>query len=212
MHELWLQAGGGTPNYDPDRYVGLLRDHGWTKERKGLGAILFDVLPIAAEKAGIPGFDDGTCDDLAGAMAPILTDELGKHGYRIHDIARCVRVGDPHVTGRPMSPDEEAAVGIQPGPRANQEASNPAPGAVASPSEGPREPGTGPSTFEHTTPEGDLFQVPDGWQPGEKSSRCRSCDALILWCTTPRGKRAPTNPDGSSHFSDCPDSAAWKRK
>jgi hypothetical protein len=187
MADLWTQAEG-----DRDRYLGLLRDHGWALQRRTLGQVLFDVLPIAAEKAGIPGFDDGTCDDLAAAMVPVLTDELGKDGYRIHDTARCVRPaprpGDPPELGRPMTPEEEAA--LLPG------SSPPAAG--------------GP--FEFTTPEGDLFLVPEGYTPGEKSSRCRSCDALILWCLTRNQKRAPMDPNGDSHFASCPDGPSWRKK
>lgn len=201
MHELWLEAGGGTVMFDADRYVGLLRDHGWARERVGLIVILNTAL------ARLRPSRDGIGKDLA----PLLIDELGKQGWRIHDVVRCVRVGDPLTMGRPMSADEEAAIGIPQGPRANQEAMDPPPGAVASPSEAPREPGTGTSTFEHVTPEGDRFQVPDGWTPGDKSSRCRSCNALILWCTTPRGKRAPVQPNGESHFAGCPHADQWRK-
>jgi hypothetical protein len=190
MHALWLEAGGGTDAYDVDRYIGLLRQHGWAKERKPLGGILFDVIGWAAERAGIPGFDEATTEDFAAAMAPLLADELGKHGYRIHDITRRVRpAGDPLGIGRPMSPEEEQQLLIP---------------TAATP--------VVIDGFEHVTPEGDRFMVPDGYTPGEKSSRCRSCDALILWCATRSQRRAPLNADGTSHFASCPDAASWRKK
>ena len=104
MHDLWLEAGGGTDAYDVDRYVGLLRDHGYALERKPLSEILVDVF---ARTQPIPP----TGEEWGQRMAPVLTDELGKHGYRIHDITRCVRpAGDPQTIGRPMSPEEEATL------------------------------------------------------------------------------------------------------
>lgn len=67
------------------------------------------------------------------------------------------------------------------------------------------------TTTAHVTDEGDTFQVPDGWIPDAYGSRCRSCSALIVWCRTPAEKRAPVNPDGTSHFATCPDAARWRR-
>lgn len=55
------------------------------------------------------------------------------------------------------------------------------------------------------------FIIPDGYIPAAHVSRCRSCNAEIVWCTTPRGRRAPVNPDSTSHFSDCPQSESWRR-
>lgn len=105
MHELWLEAGGGTDAYDVDRYVGLLRQHGWASAPKPLTEILVDVLTRAAAPASL----DFTA--FAATLAPLLVDELGKHGFRIHDITRCVRpAGDPLTIGRPMTPEEEAEV------------------------------------------------------------------------------------------------------
>lgn len=106
MHDLWLDAGGGTDAYDADRYVGLLREHGWALPKKGLGEILATVL------VGVVPADEDV-ESIAQALAPVLTDELGKHGYRIHDITRCVRpAGDPLLIGRPMTPAEEATMAI----------------------------------------------------------------------------------------------------
>jgi len=65
--------------------------------------------------------------------------------------------------------------------------------------------------FEHVTAEGDLFLVPDGYVPDEHSARCRSCEALIVWVVTPRGKRAPMDPDGHSHFVSCPQRDQWRK-
>lgn len=103
MHELWLEAGGGTDAYDVDRYVGLLRRHGWALPPKSLTEIVDDVLSITVEMG----------HGAAEVVARVLLDELGKHGYRIHDITRCVRpAGDPLAIGRPMTPDEEASLVI----------------------------------------------------------------------------------------------------
>jgi hypothetical protein len=41
--------------------------------------------------------------------------------------------------------------------------------------------------------------------------RCRSCDALIGWWTTPRGNRSPHDPDGTSHFATCPTADRWRK-
>lgn len=46
---------------------------------------------------------------------------------------------------------------------------------------------------------------------------CKSCEAVILWVTTPRGSRMPVDlPDDdstttTSHFATCPDAAEWRR-
>jgi len=53
--------------------------------------------------------------------------------------------------------------------------------------------------------------IPDGWVL-EGLATCRSCDAPIAWCTTPRGKRAPIDRDGVSHFATCPQAEAWRRR
>lgn len=50
---------------------------------------------------------------------------------------------------------------------------------------------------------------PFGWKvpPGytfDNLARCSSCAAEIAWCLTPKGNRAPLNPDGVSHFATCP--------
>lgn len=47
---------------------------------------------------------------------------------------------------------------------------------------------------------------------GEKPSACRSCGASVMWVLTKRGKRAPLNPDGTSHFATCPQAASWRKK
>jgi len=210
-YQCWVEAGGGTPSYDGDQYMALLRDHGVLKPRRTLPQVLVTALMQFALDAKVP-WTPAEIDEYAAMLAPILIEELGRDGYRIHDVRRCIRPGDPALIGRPMSPEEERQVGIAQGPRAEQVATDLAPAAAASPTEAPREPGTGASTFEHITPEGDRFLVPEGWTPGDKSSRCRSCQALILWAVTPRGKRAPVDPDGVSHFSSCPDAAAWRKQ
>ena len=43
--------------------------------------------------------------------------------------------------------------------------------------------------------------------------RCRSCGAPIAWAQHEHtGRRAPFNPDGTSHFSDCPQANEWRRR
>ena len=105
MHALWLQAGGGTDTYDVDRYVGLLREHGYAKERVGLIEILRQTFARHGElPVGDPELE---------AFGRTLTDELGKHGYRIHDIVRCIRpAAPPEAYGRPMTPDEVERLAI----------------------------------------------------------------------------------------------------
>jgi hypothetical protein len=55
------------------------------------------------------------------------------------------------------------------------------------------------------------WTVPEGYTP-HNVARCRSCDKEILWCTTPAGKKAPINRDGTSHFADCPAADQWRQK
>lgn len=55
------------------------------------------------------------------------------------------------------------------------------------------------------------WTVPEGWTP-TNIARCRSCGADVLWCITPKGKHAPVNADGTSHFSNCPQSDQWRRR
>jgi hypothetical protein len=45
------------------------------------------------------------------------------------------------------------------------------------------------------------------------ASRCRSCRAPVGWAEHEHtGRKAPFNPDGTSHFSTCPDSDHWRRR
>jgi hypothetical protein len=54
------------------------------------------------------------------------------------------------------------------------------------------------------------FAIPEGYI-ADKVGACRSCSAKIMWTTTPRGKRAPLNADGTSHFSTCPQRDTWRK-
>jgi hypothetical protein len=57
--------------------------------------------------------------------------------------------------------------------------------------------------------------IPIGWTRADGTGRdaaCRSCRAEVLWCTTPSGKRAPINRDGTSHFATCPQADAWRKR
>ena len=51
------------------------------------------------------------------------------------------------------------------------------------------------------------FPIP----PASVPKPCRSCAAPIHWIVTPHGKRMPANPDGTSHFSTCPNAAEHRR-
>jgi hypothetical protein len=55
--------------------------------------------------------------------------------------------------------------------------------------------------------------VPLGYtaEPREPPAKCRSCGAEILWAVTPKGKRAPLNRDGTSHFANCPQADSWRK-
>ncbi len=60
--------------------------------------------------------------------------------------------------------------------------------------------------------EGEPWVLPT-WaaQVDDRVSTCRSCFVRIVWCETLHGKRAPLNPDGTHHFSTCPDRDVWRR-
>lgn len=40
---------------------------------------------------------------------------------------------------------------------------------------------------------------------------CRSCHKPITWALTAKGKPAPYDADGRSHFATCPQANAWRR-
>lgn len=101
-HDCWLEAGGGTDQYDADRYLALMRDAGILRERAGLT----EVLRRTVERHRASG---AAADDFEG-FGHALVKELADEGYRIHDVARCVRVADPLTEGRPMTPEEEATL------------------------------------------------------------------------------------------------------
>lgn len=54
---------------------------------------------------------------------------------------------------------------------------------------------------------GRFWLVPDGYS----LSRCRGCDAEVLWVTTPSGAKAPMDPDGMNHFATCPERDRFRR-
>jgi hypothetical protein len=88
--------------------MALLRDRGILKPRRGLIEILGAVLIDWSEEP----YDSDAVKESAARFAPLLVDELGKDGWRIHDVVLCVRPGDPIGIGRPMTPEEEKQVGI----------------------------------------------------------------------------------------------------
>jgi hypothetical protein len=55
------------------------------------------------------------------------------------------------------------------------------------------------------------FVIPKGYT-ADNAAACRSCGEPVMWCLTPSGKRAPINPDGTSHFSTCPQATAWRKR
>lgn len=55
-----------------------------------------------------------------------------------------------------------------------------------------------------------LAVLPDG-TVGDAGA-CRSCKADIIWIVTKNGRRAPMNPDGTSHWGTCPDAHAWRAR
>lgn len=55
------------------------------------------------------------------------------------------------------------------------------------------------------------YVVPEGWVI-DGLGHCRSCGAPIAWAITPKGKRAPINRDGVTHFATCPEARAWRRR
>jgi hypothetical protein len=55
------------------------------------------------------------------------------------------------------------------------------------------------------------FTVPD-WYTFDNFGRCRSCGQRVAWCITLKGKKAPLDADGTSHFATCPDAGSWRRK
>lgn len=60
-------------------------------------------------------------------------------------------------------------------------------------------------------PEPAPYAVPTDWIMLGLGA-CRSCGAPIAWCQTPKGKRAPIDRDGGSHFATCPSADAWRRR
>ena len=40
---------------------------------------------------------------------------------------------------------------------------------------------------------------------------CRSCGAPVEFKLTKNGKLCPFNPDGTSHFSSCPQAKQWSK-
>lgn len=52
------------------------------------------------------------------------------------------------------------------------------------------------------------FDIP----PGTPKRECRSCHADIYWIVTEAGKKMPVNPDGTTHFGNCPQSKQWSGK
>lgn len=59
-------------------------------------------------------------------------------------------------------------------------------------------------------------QAPEGWTTPEgytftNLGTCRSCPQAIAWHKTRAGRPAPLNPDGTSHFANCPGADQHRR-
>jgi len=62
------------------------------------------------------------------------------------------------------------------------------------------------------------YEIP----PGATPTRCHTCDAGMIWVSTPKGRAMPLSVatieerDGSrfalSHFADCPEAKEWSKK
>ena len=64
---------------------------------------------------------------------------------------------------------------------------------------------------DDVVPSDTIWNVPDGWR-ADNEGHCRSCGAEVLWCFTPKGKKAPIDRDGRSHFATCPQADQWRRR
>lgn len=70
-------------------------------------------------------------------------------------------------------------------------------------------PGPGTVRFDDV-----VVTLPAGhiWLEGDRLTSCRSCGARMLFVIREAtGKRVPLNPDGTSHFTTCPQAASWSR-
>lgn len=53
VYELWLQAGGDKPaEYDRDRYLSLMREHGYLAEVEKGADFMTDFIPQAGTEPG----------------------------------------------------------------------------------------------------------------------------------------------------------------
>lgn len=74
------------------------------------------------------------------------------------------------------------------------------------------------STYRFPADATDEWVLPAGYEPPSHDQHgwapipCRSCGQLVLFARTRRGASAPLNQDGTSHFSNCPNAAQWRRK
>lgn len=55
-----------------------------------------------------------------------------------------------------------------------------------------------------------LIEVKQASEASLRPSKCRSCNALIIWGKTPTSKACPFDwKSGESHFKTCPDANKW---
>lgn len=53
--------------------------------------------------------------------------------------------------------------------------------------------------------------IPEGYTFSGRGT-CRSCGVPIVWAVTAKGRAAPLNLDGISHYATCPQAATWRKK
>lgn len=53
------------------------------------------------------------------------------------------------------------------------------------------------------------YKIPFGAQPS--TCKSASCKARIFWIVTPLGKSMPVDPDGTPHWSSCPDAEKFHK-
>lgn len=51
------------------------------------------------------------------------------------------------------------------------------------------------------------FEIPKGASP----AKCRGCQQKIFWVRMTSEKNMPVNPDGTSHFSNCPKADKFRK-
>lgn len=53
--------------------------------------------------------------------------------------------------------------------------------------------------------------IPEGYTFSGMGA-CRSCGAPVAWTVTAKGRAAPLNLDGVSHYATCPQADQWRKR